>query len=223
MARKKPSDPILQYATEYFRPSYYRTAGRFLYGEHDVEKLIPVLGQDANGNLVATGWEVDIVPDPRLVRWIDALMAFDDREHHDKAPLAAMLDSDVEVLPIVGIWLANLVWRHNILTDGIEDYVAQRRQLACLLREFVLPPTKPGPPMVAAYDMSDRDEELSVDNEKVTNHLETHGGTVDDAVAAIASKKYPHAPEAQARYAVTLRNFREGRNTSHRRMAKRRA
>jgi hypothetical protein len=85
-----------------------------------------------------------------------------------------------------------------------------------------LPPPKSGRPKVAAYDMPDRVAEMHIANTEVTDHLETHGGTVDDAITVIARKKFPHDPEAQARYAVTLRNHREGRNTSSRRTAKRR-
>ena len=214
MARKKPERNIWQRLFDEDRKaSYNRDAGYVLYGKHDELRTYAVPG----------GYETEPVVNHVLKKWIDALMAFDDREHHDAAPLIKLLlESDIEMLPIVRDWLADLAWRHNIPTDGIEDFIGQRRQLAGLLREFVLPPPTSGRPMVPAYDMSDRDAELSVDNEKVTNHLETHGGTVDDAIEATASKKYPSDPGAQSRYAVTLKNHRERRNTSSRRMAKRR-
>jgi hypothetical protein len=222
MARRKKPNIWQQFALECFKPSYNRDAGRVLYGGHDVEHWFVVPGQDADGNLISLGYESEPVVHPILKKWIDALMAFDDREHHDAAPLIAMLESNVEMLPIVGVWLGDLVRRHNI-SCGIEDFIAQRRQLACVLRDFVWSKPKAGRPKVAAYDMSDRDAELHIDNEKVTDHLKTHGGTVDDAIAAIVRNKFPRDPEAQSRRAIALKNFREGRHTSARRTAKRRS
>ena len=221
MPRKKPEpNAYQQYANE-LRASYYRDAGRILYGQHDVEKLIPVQDQDA-GNLVATKWEIDIVSNPILVKWIDALMAFDNRRDHNAAPLIALLEpvsqrcEGFELLPIVSVWLADLVRRHGIKCDQ-----GERHSLAGALKGFRPSPPTSGRPKGVAYDLPDHIAELHVANEKVSEYLETHGGTVADAIAAVAREKFSD-PEAQARYVVTLRNFREGRNTSARRAAKRR-
>jgi hypothetical protein len=214
MPRKKPAPNIWQ---QFPRAPYDRFfASYVLYGEYDVEhQYVEVIGYDADGNQIGE-WQTEPVTNPILVKWIDALMAFDKRGN--KHPLIALLDSDVETLPIVKIWLADLVWRHNILTDGIEDYIAQRWQLADLLREFVLPPPKRGPSKGAAYDMPDHIAGLYLD----TAHREKHGGSVGDAIAAIVSEKYPRDPAARAPYIVKLQNFRDGRNVFARRAAKRR-
>jgi hypothetical protein len=203
MARKKPQRNVYQrFADEWLRPSYNRVAGRVLYGEHDI----------------LSGYEQEPVVNPVLKRWIDALTAFDDRDHHDAAPLTRLLESgDVEMPPIVGIWLADLVQRH-----GIKCNQGERHSLADALKGFKPSPTS-GRPKGVAYDLPDHIAALHVANDEATNHRETHGGTVDDAIAAVALKNFPHDPEACLRYVVTLRNFREGRNTSARLAAKRRS
>src|SRR5450631_3836325 len=116
--RKKPKhepDAFERAIADFSRPSYNRVAGRILYGEHDVQVSIVVPGTDVNGNLVADGYEMDIAPDPCLVRWVDALTDFDDREHRDKAPLVAeLLDSNLKLLPLVSGWLADLLRRYKL-------------------------------------------------------------------------------------------------------------
>ncbi len=166
MPRKKPEPNIWQrpYA-EWLKPSYNRDAGRVLYGEYDVFQ------SDAP----------EPATNPVLVRWIDALMAFDDREHHDAAPLVAVLESDIELPPIVGIWLADLAWRHGIKCDRGE----LRCSLARALKSFKPSPTS-GRPKGAAYDMPDHIAELYIANDQVTDYLEENGGSVADAIAAIA-------------------------------------
>ena len=219
MARKKPELNVWQRrAEELFRASYNRDAGRVLYSEHDVEhRYLEEIGVDANGNRYGE-WQTEPVTNPVLMRWIDALMAFDDRDHHDAAPLIALLDADIEMLPVVGIWLTDLIRRHVIECDHGE----LRHSLASALKSFK-PSPKKGRPKVPAYDMTTKDAELHIDNQKVTSHLRENGGTVDDAIMVVPGKKYPRDPAMQERYALTLRNFREGRRTSSRQAAKRRS
>jgi hypothetical protein len=207
MPRKKESPNIWQQwslASDHAEPARYA-----LFGDYDVEQRY--LDQNADGR---GEWRTEPVTNPTLVRWIDALMAFDDRDHHDAAPLIAMLESGAEMPPIVGIWLADLMRRHDISADGIEDYAGR-------LRSFV-PTLKAGRPATAAYDMSDRDVELTIANNQITNYLEANGGRVADALTAIASKVYPNDTEAQKRFENTLRLFRKGQHTSARKAAKRR-
>jgi hypothetical protein len=236
--RKKPEhepDIVLEWLEKYVeegsRAPYNRWLVSYvLYGEHDVEHAYVEHGYDADGNLCGE-WQTEPVTNPILVKWVDALWAFD--KHHDKASLIALLESDTETLPIVGNWLADLVWRYKIPTDGVEDFIAQRRQLASLLRGFVLPPPKPGRPKVPTYDMSESDEALHVANNQVTQYRKKNGGTVSNATAVIASgmvlriaayqkKKGCTVAEAITAIKVTLKNFRDGARTSTRKAAERR-
>jgi hypothetical protein len=213
MARRKKN--IWQQLRD--QPSYDRDAGRVLYGEHDVERWFVEPEQDEKGNLVFGEYMSEPVVDPILKRWIDALLMFDDRKHHDAAPLIALLESDVEMLPIVFIWLADLVKRY-----GIKCHVEQRQALACVLNGFKLPPPTSGRPLVPAYDMSDRDVELRISNDKVSELRKKNGGTVEANIVTVAREKFPRDPEQQSRFANTLRLFRKGKHTSARRAAKRR-
>ena len=235
--RKKPTPELnvwQQFAAEHFRPSYNRDAGRILYGRHDVEKLIPVPAQDANGNLVAIGWEVDIVPDPRLVRWIDALMAFDDRERHDKTLLIELLVSDYDLPPIVCSWLADLLSRYelrkikgmatsyeqkvlallkvlDVLPDAwgkLLDLMPQRLKLAAVIERFnfIIPSHHPRDPV---YDLSEIETRLYLAAEMVRD-LKPARGKLDEAIT-VAAAKYKLEK-------ITLINYRNGRRGSTRRI-----
>jgi hypothetical protein len=231
--RKKPEhepDDFERAVADLSRPSYNREAGRILYGEHDVQVSIPVVGTDANGNLLAEGYEVDVVPHPSLVRWVDALTDFDDREHPDKAPLvAALLDSNLELLPIVSDWLADLMRRYRLekkkglsaatsyerkvlalvkvlddLPDAwsrLLDLMPQRIQLASMIErfDFINPPHRP---RVPAYDLSSAEVALHLADEMV-RYLRSTGLTLDEAIAAAAAK---HNVDPEL-----LRNYHEGR------------
>jgi hypothetical protein len=195
--RKKPEhepNVFQQAAADLSRPSYNREAGRILYGDHDVLVSIVVPGTDAKGNLVA-GYEPDIVPDPRLVRWVDALTDFDDCEHRDKAPLVAeLLDSNLELLPIVSGWLADLLRRYKLkkkqslsaatgyeknvlalvkvlddLPDAwsrLSELMSQRIQLAAMIErfDFIHPSHRP---RVPAYDLSGPEVQLHLASDMV--------------------------------------------------------
>jgi hypothetical protein len=237
--RKKPKhelDVFERAAADHFRPSYNRDAGRILYGEHDVQVSIPVPAIDANGNLVAEGWEVDIVPNPHLVRWLDAFLAFDDREHPDKAPmLAKLLDSKLEPMPIVSEWLANLLTRHILkkkkglsaatiyerkvlalvkafdelpeTRSKLLDLMSQRTQLASMIDRFdFINPAHR--PRVPAYDLSDAEVALHLADEMV-RYLRSTGLPLDEAISAAATK-HDVNPE-------TLRNHHNGQHGATRR------
>ena len=229
-------------AADLSRKSYNRDAGRILYGEHDVQLSIVVPGTDANGNLVADGYEMDIVPNPSLVRWVDALTDFDDREHRNKAPLVAeLLDSNLELLPIVSYWLADLLRRYNltknpsatsyerkvlalvkVLDDlpdawsSLLDLMSLRLQLAAMIErfDFIYPPHRP---RVPAYDLSSAEVQLHLANEMVRN-LRSTGSTapkpsLDEAIAAAATK-YNIDPDL-------IRNHHAGRRGATRRITAR--
>jgi hypothetical protein len=241
--RKKPEhepNAFERDAADLSRPSYARDAGRILYGKHDVQASIPMPGTDANGNLVADGYELDIAPDPDLVRWVDALMDFDDREHHEKAPLvAALLDPTLGLLPIVSGWLADLLTRYRLkkkqavsqatkyerkvlaLVDVLDDLpdawstladlTSQRQQLAAMIERFdFIHPSHR--PRVPAYDLSDAEVLLHLASNMVRD-LRSAGSNLDDAVAAAATK-YNVKPEL-------IRNHHTGRRGSTRRITAR--
>jgi hypothetical protein len=238
--RKKPErEPNVfeRAAADLARPSYSREAGRILYGEHDQQVSIVVPGVDAKGNLVADGYEQDVVPNQRLVRWIDALMAFDDREHHDKAPLVAdLLNTNLELLPNVNYWLADLLGRYRLkrkqslsaatsyerkvlalskvlydLPDAwgsLSDLMSQRIPLATMIErfDFISPSHRP---RVPAYDLSSAEVQLHLATETVRN-LRSTGSTLDEAIAAAATK-YNADPEL-------IRNHHSGRRGATRRI-----
>jgi hypothetical protein len=215
---KKPEHELnsfQQAAADLSRPSYNRDAGRILYGEHDVQVSVVLPGVDADGNLVAERNEPDVVPDPDLVRWIDSLMAFDDREHHDKAPLVADLhDSNLELLPLVTDWLADLLRRYRLkkkqavppatsyerkvlalvkvlddLPDAwsrLLDLISQRIQLAAMIErfDFINPSHRS---RVPAYDLSDPEVKLHLAS-KMVRHLRSAGSSLDKAIAAAATE-----------------------------------
>jgi hypothetical protein len=240
--RKKPKhepNAFERAAADLSRPSYSRDAGRILYGERDVQVSIPVPGVDADGNLVAEGYELDIVPDPRLVRWIDALTDFDDHEHHDRAPLvAALLDSNLELLPLVSDWLADLLRRYSVkkkhgvspttsyerkvlalvqvLDDlpnawsGLFDLMSHRIQLAAMIErfDFINPPHRPRGPM---YDLSDAEVQLHLANKMVRDLSSASSKpSLDEAIAAAATY-YNVDPEL-------IRNHHTGRRGATRRI-----
>jgi hypothetical protein len=246
--RKKPKyEPNIfeRAAADLSRPSYARDAGRILYGDQDVQVSIVMPGIDADGNLVAEGYEVDIVPDPCLMRWIDSLMAFDDPEHHDKAPLVADLhDSKLELLPIVTYWLADLLRRYkltkkprlspatayeqkllalvkvlDILPDArskLLDLMSRRLQLAAMIVRFdFINPSHR--PRVPAYDLSDPEVKL---------HLASN--MVRDLRSASSTAPKPGLDEAIAAAATyynvhpkLIRNHHAGRRGATRRVAAR--
>jgi hypothetical protein len=224
-------------AAELSRPSYNRDAGRILYGEHDVQVSIVVPGVDADGNLVASGYELDRVPDPDLVRWIDALTDFDDREHHEKAPLVGgLLDPNLKLLPIVSGWLADLLTRYrlkkkqavsqatkyerkvlalvNVLDDlpdawtTLSNLTSQRQQLAAMIERFdFVHPSNR--PRVPAYDLSDAEVLLHLADETVRD-LRSTGLSLDESIAAAATK---HNADPDF-----IRNFHSRRRGSTRRI-----
>ncbi|MGZ5165712.1 MAG: hypothetical protein ACXWCQ_34895 [Burkholderiales bacterium] len=238
--RKKPKhepNPFERAAADLSRPSYNREAGRILFGEHDEQVSIVVPGVDANGNLVAHGYEMDVVPDRCLVRWVDALTDFDDPEHRDKAPLVAeLLDSNLELLPVASGWLADLLGRYRLkkkqslsaatsyerkvlalltvlddLPDAwsrLSDLMSQRIRLAAMIERFdFISPSHR--PRVPAYDLSSAEVLLHRATELVRN-LRSTGSTLDEAIAAAATK-YNADPEL-------IRNHHGGRRGATRRI-----
>ncbi|MGZ5874552.1 MAG: hypothetical protein ACXWKP_20825 [Bradyrhizobium sp.] len=243
--RKKPEHELNafeQYAADLSRPSYNRDAGRILYGEHDVQVSVVVAGVDADGDLVAEGYELDIAADPRLVRWIDSLIAFNDLEHPDKAPLVQnLLDSNVELLPIVSYWLADLFRRYSLKKkrgvspsngyerkvlalvkvlddlpdawDRLLDLTSQRIQLAAMIErfDFINPSHRPRLP---AYDLSDPEAQLHLASAMV-RHLRSTNATAPkprlDDAISTAATKYDIDPER-------LRTHYNGRRGATRRI-----
>jgi hypothetical protein len=238
--RKKPKhepDAFERAIADFSRPSYNRVAGRILYGEHDVQVSIVVPGTDVNGNLVADGYEMDIAPDPCLVRWVDALTDFDDREHRDKAPLVAeLLDSNLKLLPLVSGWLADLLRRYKLekterlpaatkyerkvlallqvldhLPDAwsrLADLISDRKQLAAMIDRFDFI-NPPHRPRVPAYDLSNAEVVLHLADEMV-RYLRSTGLTLDEAISA-AAIKHDVNPEL-------LRNYHSGQRGATRRI-----
>jgi hypothetical protein len=238
--RKKPEhkpDAFERYVADFSQPSYNREAGRILYGEHDEQVSIVVPGVDAKGNLVADGYELDVVPNRCLVRWIDTLMAFDDREHRNKAPLVAgLLDSNLELLPVVRGWLSDLLRRYMLkkkerlpaatnyerkvlalvqvldhLPDAwrrLADLISDRKQLAAMINrfDFINPPHRP---RVPAYDLSRAEVVLYLADEMV-RYLRSTGMTLDEAISAAATK-HDVNPEL-------LRNYHSGQRGATRRI-----
>jgi hypothetical protein len=237
--RKKPEhepNAFERAAADLARPPYNREAGRILYGEHGQQVSIVVSGVDAKGNLVAEGYEQDVVPNQCLMCWINALMAFDDRDH-DKASLVAdLLNTNLELLPKVNYWLADLLGRYRLkrkqslptatsyerkvlallkvlddLPDAwgrLLDLMSQRIQLATMIEhfDFISPSHRP---RVPAYDLSSAEVQLHLATETVRN-LRSTGSTLDEAIAAAATK-YNADPEL-------IRNHYSGRRGATRRI-----
>jgi hypothetical protein len=237
---KKPEHELNAFqraAAHLARPSYNRDAGRILYGEHDVQVSVVVPGVDAGGNFAAEGYELDIVTDQRLVRWIDSLMAFDDREHLDKAPLVADLhDATLELFPIVNYWLADLLRRYklkkkpgmspatgyeqkilylvkvlDVLPDArskLLNLTSQRLQLSAMIERFEFI-NPPHRPRVPAYDLSDSEVQLHLASEMVRD-LRSTGLSLDEAIAGAATWYNINSK--------LLRNHRTGRRGATRRI-----
>jgi hypothetical protein len=253
--RKKPAhepNAYEQFADEYFRPSYNREAGRVLFGEYDVLASVVVPGVDANGAPVARGYELEPVTNPRIVSWIDAMMPFDNRERHDKTPLIAALDSNLELLPIVQGWLVDLLARYQLTkrndvsrtTDyerrvlsllhrkddpeakrELADLMSRRKQLARLIERHTF--TLQGRPATPAYTMTDADAELHARFQAADEDAQKYidqGYGVEKAVDMVAEEYFPSADDEGLRneFALGLEKYHKGFHTSSRRMAKRR-
>ena len=141
-------------------------------------------------------------------------MAFDDREHHDAAPLIALLELDIELLPIVRDWLADLLRRYelrkrpgaspatsyerkvlalvkvlDVLPDAwsrLANPMSQRPQLTSMIEryDFIVPAHRPRVPM---YDLSDIETRLHLAAEMVHN-LNPPRGKLDEAITAAAAR-----------------------------------
>jgi hypothetical protein len=236
--RKKPMhepNAFLDAAADLSRPSYARDAGRILYGKHDVQVPIAVPGGDADGNLVLDGNELDIGPDPDLVRWVDALTDFD-KNHKKELLVAELLDPTLNVLPIVNGWLADLLTRYTLkkkqtvsqatqyerqvlalvgafddlpgTRSTLSDLMSRRQQLASMIErfDFIRPPHRP---RVPAYDLSEAEVLLHHADAMVRNRM-TAGSRLNEALAAAAAK-YNVDPDL-------IRNFHTGRRGNTRRI-----
>jgi hypothetical protein len=236
--RKKPTqEPNIwqRLAAEHSRPPYNRAAGRIRYGEYYRLVSRPTGGIDARGNVVV-GLEESHELNPLLARWIDALMTFDDREHHDAAPLIALLESDIELLPIVRDWLADLLRRYelrkrpgpspatsyerkvlalvkvlDVLPDAwskLANLTSQRPQLTSMIEryDFIVPAHRP---RVPTYDLSDIETRLHLAAEMVHN-LNPPRGKLDEAITAAAARYGLEKP--------ALINYRSDKRGSSRRI-----
>jgi hypothetical protein len=239
--RKKPEhepNAFERAAAGLSRPSYNRDAGRILYGEHDELVSTVVPGTDADGNLLADGYELDIAPNRDLVRWVDALTDFDDRERRDKATLVAeLLDPNLELLPIVSGWLADLLRRYKLkkkqsvspatsyersvlalvnVLDVLPDaawgkllhLMSQRLRLAAMIERFEFILPSHRPP-VPAYDLSSAEVQLHLAN-KMVRDLRSAGLNLDEAIAAAATEYNKDS--------TVLRNYHAGRRGATRRI-----
>jgi hypothetical protein len=131
MPRKKPEPNIWQQLGDSVVPWL---AERVLFGGHDVEHGFWEMGYDVDGSLLGE-WQTELVTDPRIERWLEALRDFDRRG--DKAPLIKLLQSDTELLPILHRPLTDLLFRYRITKRrDVARATPYERQVLALLDEL---------------------------------------------------------------------------------------